>query len=38
MLLRHATLARNLNSILRRGLLTARSRGKLAAVWACEIV
>ena len=35
MLLRHATLARNLNSILRRGLLTAKSRGKLAAVWAC---
>jgi hypothetical protein len=34
MLLRHATLARNLNSILRRGLLTAKSRGKLAAVWA----
>jgi hypothetical protein len=35
MLVRHATLARNLNSILRRGLLTAKSRGKLAAVWAC---
>jgi hypothetical protein len=34
MLLRHATLARNLNSILRRGLLTAKSRGKLRAVWA----
>jgi hypothetical protein len=34
MLLRHATLARNLNSILRHGLLTAKSRGKLAAVWA----
>jgi hypothetical protein len=35
MLLRHATLARHLNSILRHGLLTAKSRGKLAAVWAC---
>jgi hypothetical protein len=35
MLLRHATLARNLNSILRRGLLASKSRGKLAAVWAC---
>jgi hypothetical protein len=36
LIVRHATLARNLNSILRRGLLTARSRGKLAAVWACS--
>jgi hypothetical protein len=35
MLIRHATLARNLNSILRRGLLTSYSRGKLPVVWAC---
>jgi hypothetical protein len=34
MLLRHATLARNLNNILRNGLLAAKSRGKLRAVWA----
>jgi hypothetical protein len=33
MLLRHATLARNLPSILSRGLLYSKSRGKLKAVW-----
>jgi hypothetical protein len=33
MLLRHATPARNLAGILRCGLLTAKSRGKLPAVW-----
>jgi hypothetical protein len=33
MLLRHATLARNLDSILRRGLLCTKSRGKLQVVW-----
>jgi hypothetical protein len=33
MILRHATPARNLNSILRRGLLCCRSRGKLPVVW-----
>src|SRR5215831_11102746 len=31
--LRHATLARNLESILRDGILTAKSRGALKAVW-----
>jgi hypothetical protein len=36
MLLRHATPARNLNSILRCGLLTSYSRGKLPAVWLCS--
>ena len=36
MLLRHATPARNLASILRAGLLTSKSRGKLAAVWLCS--
>jgi hypothetical protein len=36
MLLRHATAARNLNSILRLGLLCAYSRGKLPVVWACS--
>jgi hypothetical protein len=35
MLLRHATLARNLNSILRHGLLCSHSKGKLPAVWLC---
>ena len=35
MLLRHATLARNLNSILKRGLLTRYAKGKMPAVWAC---
>src|SRR5947209_3551972 len=29
----HATPARNVNSILKAGLLTAKSQGKLAAVW-----
>jgi hypothetical protein len=33
---RHATPARNLNSILRRGLLVAKSAGRLAAVWVCS--
>jgi hypothetical protein len=32
-ILRHATPARNLASILRAGLLTSRSEGKLPAVW-----
>jgi RNA:NAD 2'-phosphotransferase (TPT1/KptA family) len=36
MLLRHATPARNLNNILRRGLLRSYSRGKLPVVWACS--
>ena len=36
MLLRHATPARNLTGILRSGLLTSRSQGKLAAVWLCS--
>jgi hypothetical protein len=36
MLLRHATPARNVNNILKAGLLTARSKGKLAAVWVCS--
>jgi hypothetical protein len=35
MLLRHATLARNLPSILRRGLLCRKSQGKKPVVWAC---
>ena len=33
MLLRHATLARNLPGIIKAGLLTSKSRGKLPAVW-----
>jgi hypothetical protein len=33
MRLRHATLARNLNSILRAGLLTSKSQGKRPVVW-----
>ena len=33
MLLRHATPARNLTSILRCGLLTSHAKGKLPAVW-----
>jgi hypothetical protein len=33
MLLRHATPARNVPSILARGLLCSRSQGKLKAVW-----
>jgi hypothetical protein len=36
MLLRHASPARNLNSILRHGLLCSRSEGKLPVVWACS--
>ena len=36
MLVRHATPARNLNSILRRGLLCSHSEGKLPAVWVCS--
>jgi hypothetical protein len=36
MLLRHATPARNLNSILRLGLLCSYSQGKLPVVWACS--
>jgi hypothetical protein len=35
MLLRHATPARNVNSILRRGLLCSYSPGKLPVVWVC---
>jgi hypothetical protein len=34
MLLLHATPSRNLNSILKAGLLTAKSRGRRPAVWA----
>jgi hypothetical protein len=37
MLLRHATPARNLNSILRLGLLCSYSQGKLPVVWACSV-
>ena len=33
MLLRHATLRRNLASIMRRGLLCSKSRGKMRVVW-----
>jgi hypothetical protein len=33
MLLRHATPARNLSSILKRGLLIKKSKGKRKAVW-----
>jgi len=36
MLVRHATLARNLPSIIKAGLLTSKSQGKLAAVWLCS--
>jgi hypothetical protein len=35
MLLRHTTLARNLTSILRSGLLCSKSQGKKPVVWAC---
>jgi hypothetical protein len=35
MLLRHATLARNLPSIIKAGLLTSKSRGRLPVVWLC---
>jgi hypothetical protein len=37
MQIRHATPARNLNSILRQGLLCSHSKGKLAVVWACSL-
>jgi hypothetical protein len=33
MLLRHATIARNLPSVLKRGLLCSRSKGRLKVVW-----
>jgi hypothetical protein len=33
MLLRHATPARNLNSVLRHGLLCSRSLGRMPVVW-----
>ena len=36
MLLRHATPARNVAGILRAGLITGKSRGRLAAVWLCS--
>jgi hypothetical protein len=36
LILRHATPARNLNSILRSGLLASRSQGKMPAVWLCS--
>ena len=36
MLLRHATPARNLPSIIKAGLLTSKSQGKLPAVWLCS--
>ncbi|MFL5909285.1 MAG: hypothetical protein ACJ768_01760 [Gaiellaceae bacterium] len=36
MLLRHATPARNLASILRAGLLAGKSKGKLPVVWLCS--
>jgi hypothetical protein len=35
MLLRHATLARNLPGIIKAGLLTSKSQGKLPVVWVC---
>ena len=35
MLLRHATLARNLPGIIKAGLLTSKSQGKLPVVWLC---
>jgi hypothetical protein len=35
-LLRHATPARNLAGILRAGLLTSKSKGKMPAVWLCS--
>jgi hypothetical protein len=35
MLLRHATLARNLPGIIESGLLTSKSQGKRAVVWVC---
>ena len=36
MLLRHATPACNLNSILRGGLLCSKSQGRLPVVWVCS--
>jgi hypothetical protein len=36
MLVLHATPARNLNSVLRLGVLCSHSRGKLPVVWACS--
>jgi hypothetical protein len=36
MLLRHATPARNLPGVVKAGLLTAKSRGRLAVVWLCS--
>jgi hypothetical protein len=36
LILRHATPARNLTSILRSGLLTSCAKGKLPVVWACS--
>ena len=35
MLLRHATLARNLPGIVKAGLLTSESQGKRPVVWVC---
>jgi hypothetical protein len=35
MLLRHATPARNLPGIIKAGLLTSKSQGKLPVVWVC---
>ncbi len=36
MLLRHATIVKNLPSIIKAGLLTSKSLGKLPAVWLCS--
>jgi hypothetical protein len=36
MLLRHATPARNVNSILKAGLLTSKSKGRTPGVWLCS--
>jgi hypothetical protein len=36
MLLRHATPARNVNSILRDGLLCSKSQGRAPVVWVCS--
>jgi hypothetical protein len=35
MLLRHATFARNLPTIIKAGLLTSKSQGELPVVWMC---
>jgi hypothetical protein len=35
MLLRHATSARSLPGIMKAGLLTSKSQGKLPVVWVC---